>query len=103
MDYHIIVLSLCAFLIFVLLYRWHNNPNSPFDLTHALLGEDGKASLFKIGQACALVVSTWAFVVLVQKDKLTEYYFYGYMGIWSGVNLVKNIFGKAPDASTSKG
>lgn len=85
-----------------LIIRWHTDPKSSFDLRDLLVGEDGKASLFRIGQAAALIVSTWAFIILVQKDKLTEYYFYGYMGIWSGINLAKNIFGKATDGSTSQ-
>jgi hypothetical protein len=99
-----IELSLAAItlVIFLLLYKWHNNPNNTFDLTDALLGEDGKASLYKIGQAAALIISSWAFIVMVQRDKLTEFYFYGYMGVWSGINLAKNLLGKAPDAGTNK-
>ena len=102
MDNIVVSFSVLLTLVMLLLYRWHTNPSNKFNLTDTLLGEDGKASLFKLGQASALIVSTWAFVVLVQHDKLTEYYFYGYMGIWSGINLAKNLFGKAPDGSTDK-
>ena len=94
----IVTLAVCF-----LLYTWQKNPNNTFDLTDALLGEDGRVSLYKIGQAAALIVSTWAFIILVQRDKLSEYYFYGYMGVWSGINLAKNLLQKAPDASTDKG
>lgn len=97
-----ISLALITIVICVLLYRWQTNPNNTFDLTHALIGEDGKFSLFRAGQATALIVSSWAFIILVQQGKLTESYFYGYMGVWSGVNLAKNLLGKAPDASTDK-
>lgn len=98
-------ISLAAITIIVLLilYIWQTNKNNTFDLIDVLLGPDGKVSLYKIGQAVALVVSTWAFVSLVQNDKLTEYYFFGYMTVWSGINLAKNIFVKAPeDASSNK-
>ena len=97
-----ISLALITLVCCFVLIKWHTNPNNTFNLTDTLLGPDGKVSLYKIGQAAALIVSTWAFIIMVQKDKMTEYYFYGYMGIWSGVNLAKNIFGKATDGSTSK-
>lgn len=97
-----ISLALITLIICVILYKWHNNPHNTFNLTDALLGPDERVSLYKIGQAVALIVSTWAFIIMVQKDKLTEFYFYGYMSIWAGINLAKNIFGKAPDGSTSK-
>lgn len=96
-----ISLTLLALFFSVVLYRWQKQ-NDDFDLRHVLIGPDGKVSLFKIGQATALSVSSWAFIIMVQQDKLTEYYFLGYMTIWSGINLAKNIFVKAPDGSTSK-
>ena len=92
-----IVIVLC-----ILMYRWHTNPNNSFSLIDAIVGEDGKFSLFRAGQAVALIVSTWAFVILVERNTLTEYYFYGYMGVWSGINLAKNLLTKASDGSTSK-
>jgi hypothetical protein len=97
-----ISLATITLVICVLLYRWHTSPTNKFDLTDCLLGEDGRFSLFKAGQATALIVSSWAFIILVQQGKLTEFYFYGYMGVWSGINLAKNLIGKAPDASTDK-
>ena len=101
-NYVELSLAVVLLVICILLYRWHTKPDNSFDLTDALLGEDGKFSLFRAGQATALIISSWAFIVLVQKDKLSEYYFYGYMGIWSGINLAKNLLGKASDAGTNK-
>ncbi len=98
-ELSLVVISLVCVAVLI---KWQTNPANTFDLTDTLLGVDGKVSLYKIGQAAALIVSTWAFIIMVQKDKMTEYYFYGYMAIWSGVNLAKNIFGKATDGSTSK-
>lgn len=97
-----ISLAFFTIIILVILAKWQLH-NDNFDLSHMLIGPDGQVSLFKVGQATALVISSWAFVTMVQQDKLTEYYFYGYMAIWSGINLAKNIFGKAPDGSTNKG
>ena len=37
-------------------------------------------------QTCALpiswIVSTWGFVYLIIQDRLDEWYFVGYMGVW---------------------
>lgn len=94
-----VTISILAILVGVTLLKWQNDVNNSFNLIHLLEGEDGKISLFRFGQATALAVSSWAFVILVQQGKLTEYYFYGYMGVWSGINLAKNLLGKATDAN----
>ena len=81
------------------LWSWQKAANN-FDLMDVLVGDDGKASLFKIGQAAALAVSTWGFVIQVQQGKLTEIYFLTYMGIWTGANLAKTLTApKAPQES----
>jgi hypothetical protein len=100
--FNYITLSTIAIILSILLYRWHSNPLSKFNLSDAIVDENGKFSLFRAGQATALIISSWAFIILVQQGTLTEYYFYGYMGIWSGVNLARNLLGKAPDAITDK-
>lgn len=85
-----------ALLIGLLIYRWNASKENTFSLVDALLGDDGKASLFKIGQAVALATSTFGFLVQVQQGKLTEMYFTTYMTIWATANVVKTIFAKEP-------
>lgn len=55
---------------------------SNFDFASAFLDPDGKTSIGRIGIFVALTCSTWAFVYLVLNDKITEWYFTGYMGAW---------------------
>jgi hypothetical protein len=86
-----LALSAIVAVVGVVLYIWQRNQNA-FDLKDMLVGSDGKASINKFGQATALVISSWGFITLVQHDKMTEYYFIGYMTVWSGVNLAKTIF-----------
>lgn len=86
-----VALSAIIAVVGVVLYIWQRNQNA-FDLKDMLVGADGKASINKFGQATALVISSWGFITLVQHDKMTEYYFIGYMTVWSGVNLAKTIF-----------
>lgn len=102
------MLVLFAFttLVLVILYQWQNK-DGKFDLRDILIGEDGKLSVHKSGHATSLLVSTWGFVELVHTGKMTEWYFWGYMGVWGGVNLVRTVMnnGKAqpvpadPDAT----
>ena len=75
----------------IILYRWNKSPSNTFDLIDALLGTDGKVSLFKISQAVALTVSTWGFVILTQQGKLTEWYFTAYMSVWATASVVKTV------------
>jgi ABC-type Mn2+/Zn2+ transport system permease subunit len=60
-----------------------------FDLSDILTGDNGRVSLSKLGEASALVVSTWGFVVLTQQGKLSESYFIGYMTVWTGARILK--------------
>jgi len=48
---------------------------------------NAEPSLSRQGQYTALVVSTWAFVSLTLADKLTEWFFIGYMAGWVGAQF----------------
>lgn len=88
----LLALVLVALLV---LFRWQRS-HPQFDLADLLIGDNGKVSLKKFGQVSALAVSTWAFVVLVQQGKLTEFYFIGYMTVWAGLQLVQAKIDKGP-------
>lgn len=108
MDHYLVELSFVVISIIaaVIIYRWHNSPANTFDLVDALLGADGKVSLFKISQAVALSVSTWGFVILIQQGKLTEWYFTAYMSVWATASVVKTIaaqLGGGGNASPNQG
>lgn len=45
--------------------------------------DSNKLSLSRLGQLCALVVSTWGFIKLTVDGNLTEWYFMSYMMIWA--------------------
>ena len=75
-------------MIGLILFSWHRTDNVTFDLRYLIVDSNTeKASLMKIGQGCALVVSTWGFIVLISTEKMTEWYFTLYMTIWAGANL----------------
>ena len=83
-----VVLVIC-----LLLLIWQRK-HPAFDLSDLITGDNGRVSLSKCGQASALVVSTWGFVVLIQQGKLTEMYFLGYMTVWSGARLMQTFIDK---------
>lgn len=83
-------LTLGAIGLFALtvLILWQRKADN-FDLRWLLVDSTTeKVSLFKTGQLIALIVSTWGFVVLIQRDKMTEWYFTGYMASWAAANLL---------------
>ena len=59
----------------------HRNPDDAFDIKD-LVSKDGKLDEKKFTRFGAWVVSTWGFVYLIVNDKLSEWYFIGYMGAW---------------------
>lgn len=92
----LVVLAVISVGILAIVARWQKS-HMEFDLADLLTGDNGRVSLSKCGQASALVVSTWGFVVLVQQGKLTEWYFLAYMTVWAGYRLAQTaIETKAP-------
>jgi hypothetical protein len=56
-----------------------------YDLRSLITNDTTKRpSLQKLGQAIAMLVSTWGFIVLIERNLLTEWYYALYMAVWSG-------------------
>lgn len=68
----------------LILIRWHFKPDNEFSLM-ALVCTDGKLNDKKFMRTGAWLVSTWGFYWLTLHDKMTEWYFGGYMLAWTGV------------------
>ena len=69
-----------AILLFIVLLR-------PQTFPFLLDKGTNQPSLGRQGQYTALMVSTWAFVTLTLNDKLTEWFFVGYMLSWAGAQF----------------
>lgn len=59
------------------------NKESKFSFEDLFMDISGKTSIDKVGQFIALIVSTWAFVYYTLAYKLSDWFFWGYMGIWA--------------------
>ena len=103
MDLHLAMLALTGILGLLILRSWHNDKEDAFDLRYLIVDTvSGKASLMKVGQGVALVVSTWGFIVLVSRDKLTEFYFLGYMTAWTAANIVSKAIDNKANRDATK-
>ena len=71
-----------ALVLVIMLWRW--NTSKEFDKFYLmdLIAEEGKLSSRKFMEFGSWLVMTVAFVMLVEKDKLTEWYVLAYGGIW---------------------
>lgn len=89
-----------TFIILVLIYI--QTRKDSLDLRWLILDETSqRPSLNKIGQGLALIVSTWGFLVLVERNLLTEFYFTGYMTVWAGSTaLSQYLASRSPSSST---
>ena len=87
LDTAILLIGALVFLLTI--GRWNRDPKERFQLSDLLIGQDGRASLDKVGQFVALSVSTWGFVYITRNDSLSEYYFTGYMLSWGGLGVAK--------------
>lgn len=85
-----LVLVIIALLLVLVLIRWQVDKSNRVDLSDLIIdSKTNKVSLFKIGQAISLLVSTWAFIVMVHRGNLNWEFFITYMGIWAGANVAK--------------
>lgn len=80
-DFYLLAAAAITVLVFL---RWHLRPDNQFDLMD-LVCREGKLNDKKFMRTGAWFVSTWGFYWLVLHDKMTEWYFMGYMVAWAGV------------------
>jgi hypothetical protein len=65
-------------------------PASPWDYLTSTRDAKVRFDARKTWEAGAFIVSTFAFVWLVYSDKLTEWFFIGYMGTWVGARFLRD-------------
>jgi Na+/H+ antiporter NhaD/arsenite permease-like protein len=82
-----IILALIVLVGVVYLYNKDRDKNSDIDFTD-LITVNGKLNDRKLARFGAWIVSTWGFVYLISHDKLSEWYFIGYMGAWVANALI---------------
>jgi hypothetical protein len=75
------VLGLCILRVAVRLQRSRDNH---VDFSLLLLDQNGRTSGPRVFQTGCFVASTWAFIVLANAGQLQEWYFLGYIALWSG-------------------
>jgi len=82
-----VILGLIVLSGILYLYNLNNDNRSDIYLTD-LITVNGKLSERKLTRFGAWIVSTWGFVYLISHDKLSEWYFIGYMGAWVANALI---------------
>jgi hypothetical protein len=84
------------------LVYWHLSKETDFDLRWVLVDTStGKVSLYKVGQATALMVSTWVLVHETRAGTLSEWLFAAYMFVWTGANIANKMVNRdAPNPTT---
>lgn len=86
----------------VLLMRaWDRDSNNDIVISD-LICIDGRISESKLARFVAFAISSWAFVFLIITEKMTEWFFFGYMAAWvSNAIFSKYIDKKMPDSSNN--
>lgn len=84
-----ISLLVITLICFGFILKWHFDPTTKLNLSSVITDDKGEFSLFRTGQATALVISTWYFVTEVIRNQMTWEVFALYMSTWAGANLIK--------------
>ncbi len=86
-DIMYIILTAILVSCTIYLIRLNNNKRSSIYLLD-LVTTAGILNERKLTRFLTWVVSTWGFIYLLADDKLTEWYFIGYMGAWVANALI---------------
>lgn len=96
------LLAIVVFFLIIILIIWHKDSDNRIDLKD-LVCKDEKLDEKKFTRLGAWIVSTWGFVYLVFDNKLTEWYFTGYMAIWVGNAIVDKYLNNKVENKTASG
>jgi nitrogen fixation-related uncharacterized protein len=87
MDGMNVSLILGILIMALILWNVQRDQNNDFDIMD-LICRDGRVSEHKFMRFTAFAVSTWGFVYLIFYNRMTEWYFTGYMVAWTGSALI---------------
>jgi len=101
-DIMYVILTIIIVVCTIYLIRLNNNENSTINVID-LVTTAGVLNERKLTRFITWIVSTWGFIYLIVGDKLTEWYFIGYMGAWVANALIgKTISDKEIDEYTRR-
>jgi hypothetical protein len=95
------VLIICLVYAISAIRSWDKDPNNRFRL-YDLICTDGVVDETKTTRMGAFVVSSWGFVYMTSADKMTEWYFLGYMAAWVGNALFSSYLGSKDTKHSDK-
>lgn len=71
------------------LIRLDRDEQTPFKLVHFISDRDGVGNSASLAYVVALLVSTWALFYLTTHNKLQEWFFAGYIGVFVGGGVLR--------------
>lgn len=81
------ILALISLGMFIMLWIFNNSKTNSINIID-IFATEGKLNERKVTRFGAWIVSTWGFVYLISDQKLTEWYFIGYMTAWVANALI---------------
>lgn len=98
-----VVLLLLILISFAALAFLAQLKEDEFDVRDLLRdSKTGKLSLNSVSQFIALVVSTWGFVYVTLNDRLSDWFFWGYMAVWTSAAVAEKFINKSKDSTSKK-
>jgi cbb3-type cytochrome oxidase subunit 3 len=90
-------------LIFLIFVIYKAQKRADFDVANFLRDENGKESSTRAFAFLCLAVMSWGFAMLIFLDRMTEFYFFVFGGLWAGtpvaMEMVKRWDGSVPFGS----
>jgi hypothetical protein len=90
------VLTIVVLFLLLILWVWHSKSNNRVDLKD-LVCSNGHLDEKKFTRFGAWIVSTWGFVYMIVDDQFTEWYFMGYMSVWTANAILDKYLSRKPE------
>ena len=79
------LLALIALVVFVSAWRFHQDPKyKKFNLFSLVTHRDGTLSRPAVQEIGAFILTSWAFILLINKGLLAEWFLIPYLAAWVG-------------------
>lgn len=81
------------------LIRLDRDPSTPFRLVHFITDRDGVGNSASLAYVVALLVSTWAMFYLTTRNRLEDWFFGAYIGVFVAGGVVRAHIGSRERAA----
>ena len=89
LDWQAILFLLGVFFVVLYVFKLDADKSTNFRIVHFITDKDGTGNSASLAYVSALLVSTWAMFYLTTHDRLEDWFFTSYIGVFVGGGVIR--------------